>query len=104
MQKTMGSSRREVAVRLSQRSIGEGRRDKIPDVGATNIDEDGSDASLLMLMLCLLLVLFDADPQSDGGSCECSGEFAGCRCSSSDACPVRSNLERVVMGSCHRSV
>lgn len=97
MQKTMGSSRREVAVRLSQRSIGEGRKDKIPDQGAANIDEDDSDASLLMLMLCLL-VLLDADPQPDGGSCVCSGEFAGWRCSSSDACTARSKLERVVMG------
>ena len=95
----MGSSKREVTVRLSQRSIGEGRKDKIPDEGA----EDDSDASLLMLMLCLL-VLLDADPQPDGESCECSGEFAGCRCSSSDACPARSNLEQVVMGSCHRNV
>lgn len=104
MQKTKGSSRREVAVRLFQRSIGEGRKDRIPDEGAANIDEDDSDASLPMLMLCLS-VLLDADPQLiDGGSCECSGEFAGCRCSSSDACPARSKLERFVMGSWHRSV
>lgn len=103
MQKTMGSSRREVAVRFSQRSIGEGRKDKIPDDEcAANIDEADSGAFLPMLMMCLL-VLLDADPQPVGGSCACSGEFAGWRCSSSDACPARSKLERVVvMGSYRR--
>ena len=40
MQKTMGSRRRDVAVRLSQRSIGEVRKDKIPDDGVANIDDD----------------------------------------------------------------
>jgi len=99
MQKTMGSRRRDVAVRLSQRSIGEGRKDKIPDDGVANIDEDTFAVSLpLQLFLVLLL---DADPlgrEAAGGS-ECNGEFAWGRCSSSDACPARSKFERGVMRS-----
>jgi len=76
MQKTMGSRRRDVAVRLSQRSIGEGRKDKIRDDGVANIDDDTFVVSLpLQLFLVLLL---DADPlgREAGGSCECNGEFA----------------------------
>lgn len=100
MQKTMGSRRRDVAVRLSQRSIGEGRKDKIRDDGVANIDDDAFVVSLpLQLFLVLLL---DADPlgrEAAGGSCECNGEFAWGRCSSSDACPARSKFERGVMRS-----
>lgn len=95
MQKTMGSSRREVAVRFSHRSIGEGRKDKIPeeDVVANVDDEDGPAAFLPLLL--------SADPLGEeltGGNCECSG-VAGGRCSSSDACPARSKFEGGVMGS-----
>ena len=101
MQKTKGSSRREVTVRFSHRSIGEGRKDKSPDEdGAANIDAD-EDASTALLPLLLFVVLLDVDPplgrEPPKGICECSGEFTGCS-SSSDACPARSNFERGAMG------
>ena len=97
MQKTMGSSRREVAVRLSHRSIGEGRKDKIRDEGDANIDDEDGSAALLLLLLSV--VLLDVDPlgrEPAGGNCECSSGETGGRCSSSDACPARSKFERAV--------
>ncbi len=95
MIKTMGRSRREVGVRLSQRSIGEGRKDKIP-----HGDDAADDNSVVaFLLLSIVLVLLDADPscrESAGVCCsKCSGEFGGR--SSSDACPARSNFEQGVM-------
>lgn len=87
-----------MAVRLSQRSIGEGRKDKIPDDGVANIDDDAFVVSLPLQLF--LVLLFDADPlgrEAAGGSCECNGEFDWGRCSSSDACPARSKFERGVM-------
>ena len=84
MQKTMGSKRREVGVRLSHRSIGDGRKDNIPD-GAGG--EEDSSVVVAAVFVFLLPLLFDADP-----SCKCSGEFGG-RCSSSDAFPARSTFD-----------
>ena len=83
MQNTMGSKRREVGVRLSHRSIGDGRKDNIPD--GPGGEEDSSVA--VFVVVFLLPLLFDADP-----SCKCSGEFGG-SCSSSDAFPARSTFD-----------
>ena len=87
-----------MTVRLSHRSIGEGRKDKSPDEdGAANTDA-GEDASTALLpSLLLFVVLLDVDPplgrEPPKGICECSGEFTG-----ADACPARSNFERGAMG------
>ena len=64
-------------MRLSHRSIGEGRNEKIPDKGDADDAEDSDDVSLL---LSLILVLSDVDPlgrEPAEASCECIGEFGG---------------------------
>lgn len=95
IQKTSGSKNREVGVRFSHKSIGDGRKDNIPD-GSRARAGDG-DSSVVVLVDAVasgggVAVLL----RSEHPNCKCSGEFGGRRCSSStEAFPARS---RIIMG------
>jgi hypothetical protein len=86
MQKTSGSKNREVGVRFSHKSIGDGRKDNIPDCSRAG-DEDRYIVVLVDVAaagVVVVVLLRSPDP-----NCKCIGEFGGRRCSSSEAFPAR---------------
>ena len=89
IQKTSGSKNREVGVRFSHKSIGDGRKDNIPD-GSRAGDEDSSVVVVVVVVAAGVAVVVLL--RSEHPNCKCSGEFGGRRCSSSEAFPARSRI------------
>jgi hypothetical protein len=74
MQKTSGSKNREVGVRFSHKSIGDGRKDNIPDCSRAG-DEDRFIVVLVDVAaagVVVVVLLRSPDP-----NCKCIGEFGG---------------------------
>ena len=94
IQKTSGSKNREVGVRFSHKSIGDGRKDNILDCSRAG-DEDRSIVVLVDVAAAGVVVVVSL--RSPDPNCKCSGEVGGRRCSSSEAFPVRIITNRQII-------